>query len=98
MQFLLEFTWFLELNWQVNRINSRSRQVTYNNTTIFTPTPLYCLLLLLSYIYQRLWRVSEEEESDTGSVWSDEGESDTGSVSSDEGVGDMAEERSLELE
>ena len=52
----------------------------------FTPTPLYCLLLLLSYIYQRLWRVSEEEESDTGSV------------SSDEGVGDMAEERSLELE
>ena len=33
MQFLLEFTWFLELNWQVNRINSRSRQVTYNNTT-----------------------------------------------------------------
>ena len=33
MQSLLEFTWFLELNWQVNRINSRSRQVTYNNTT-----------------------------------------------------------------
>ena len=33
MQSLLEFTWFLELNWQVNRINSRSRQVAYNNTT-----------------------------------------------------------------
>ena len=41
MQFLLEFTWFLELNWQVNRINSRSRQVTYNNTTNRLPATVH---------------------------------------------------------
>ena len=56
MQFLLEFTWFLELNWQVNRINSRSRQVTYNNNTnqeghSLIPLPLKSLHTFLNSFY-----------------------------------------------